>query len=241
MFSVSRWRRPVPLAVLTVLAVSLAACGGSSAPAAHGGSGGTHVTTTSTTASSSGQRPTTTSAPLVTTTTAPASQELSFSPFTATGGVAQGLQVTQQLSGRCTSPGVAGAASYRCTAEPLDVSYDPCFAAPGATGGPLLCVPDPTATDITRFAIGTLPQAPKAEPQKSVWAVRLGNGEICVHVLAAWAAGRGPYACPTPSTANQVADCHAPAKTAQGWTIECQAAQNDSSPFDTVQVVNVWT
>jgi hypothetical protein len=143
------------------------------------------------------------------------------------------------VSGHCTSPGVAGAASYRCTAEPLNVTYDPCFVAPLATKGPLLCVPDPTTTDITRVAVGTLPTAAKSAPQKSVWAVRLGNGEICVHVLAAWN-GRGPYACSTTSTANGVADCHTPTKTADGWTVVCQAAQDDSSPFTTFRVVNVW-
>jgi hypothetical protein len=109
-----------------------------------------------------------------------------------------------------------------------------------ATRGPLLCVPEPTVTDITRFAVGSLPPASKEVPQKSVWAVRLQNGQVCIHVNAAWAGGRGPYACPTPGAANAVADCHAPSRTAAGWIVECQATQSASSPFNAVQVLNVW-
>jgi hypothetical protein len=232
-------RRLVPLAVVTVLALALSACGGSSAPSAHDGTGTAHATTTSSTAAAQQSSTTTVAAPSATTTTAPASQELPFSPFTAQGGVAPGLQVIQQVSGHCTSPGVAGADSYRCTAEPGGASYDPCFAPPRATSGPLLCVPDPTVADITRFAVGALPQVSSAVPQTSVWAVRLQNGEVCVHVNAAWD-GRGPYACPTPGTASAVADCHTPTQTAHGWTVDCQATQSASSPFTTVGVVNVW-
>lgn len=228
---------PAVVTVLAVLAVALSGCGASGGPTAHAGAGAGHTTTTSTTAA---RGSTTTTAAPVTTTSAPGPQELSFSPFTASGAIAQGLQVTQQVSGHCTSPGVAGASSYRCKAEPGDVSYDPCFAPPLATSGPLLCVPDPTVTDVTRFVVGALAPASNAAPQKSVWAVRLQNGEICVHVVAAWAGGRGPYACPTPSAADAVADCHAPVRTAQGWSMECQATQSASSAFDPVLVVDVW-
>ena len=229
-------RRLLPPAACAVVAVALAACGGSDTPSPHqSGSGATQRTTTSTTASN-----TTTSASPATTTTSPSSPDLTFSPFTAQGGVAPGLQVTQQVAGHCTSPGVAGSASYRCTAEPGDVPYDPCFAPPSATTGPLLCVPDPTVTDIIRFSVGALPKASPTTPPTQVWAMRLTNGEVCVLVNAQWD-GRGPFACPTPSAADSVADCRTPTKTAQAWSTECQAKENASSPFDTTPVVIVWT
>jgi hypothetical protein len=230
-----RLRRLAALTSLTVVAVGLSACAKSSAPSPHqSGAAGAHKTSTSTTAGRSAS----TSAP-TTTTSLPASKEVTFYPFTAKGAIAPGLQVTQQVSGHCTSPGVAGAASYRCTAEPAHVSYDPCFAPPLATTGPLLCVPDPTVIDIIRFSVGALPKASTTASQTRVWAMRLQNGEVCVLVNAAWN-GRGPFACPTPSTAGSVADCHTPDKTAHGWSTECQAKENATSPFDTVRIVNVW-
>jgi hypothetical protein len=238
-------RRLAPLAVTACAAVALAACGGSGLPSAHeSGAGATHRTSTSTTAggSSTSIPSTSTSATTTTatTTTAPGSQDMIFSPFTAQGGLAPGLQVTQQVSGHCTSPGVAGATSYRCRAEPGDVSYDPCFAPPSAATGPLLCVPEPTATDVIRFSVGTLPTASTTVPPTRIWAMRLQNGEVCVLVNAQWD-GRGPFACPATGATAAVADCRTPTKTVQGWSTECQAKQNASSPFSAMPVVNVWT
>ena len=237
-----RLRCLAALAVSTVVAVGLSACGNSGAHTAHqSGAGGAHGTSTSTTAGrSTSASSTTTTAPAPTTTTSlPASKEVTFYPFTAKGALAAGLQATQQVSGHCTSPGVAGAASYRCTAEPAHVTYDPCFAPPLATTGPLLCVPNPTDMDVIRFSVGALPTASTTASQTHVWAMRLQNGEVCVLVKAAWN-GRGPFACPTPGTAAAVADCHTPAKTGHGWSTECQAKENATSPFDTFRIVNVW-
>jgi hypothetical protein len=235
-FMNSPLRRLAPLAASVLVAVALAACGSSSAPSPQqGGSTATQRTTTSTTAGAA-----TTSASSTTTTTAPASQEITFSPFTAQGGIASGLQVTQQVSGHCTSPGVAGSTSYRCIGEPGDVPYDPCFAPPAANKGTLLCVPDPTITEVIGFSGGELPNPSTAVPPTRVWAMRLQSGEVCVLVNAPWD-GRGPFACPTPSAANSVADCRAPTKSAQGWSTECQAKENASSSFNTTPVVNVWT
>jgi hypothetical protein len=231
----SRLRRLAPLAAAALVAVALAACGSSGTPSPHqSGAGATHRTTTSTTAGRS-----TTSVSSTTTTTAPASQVMTFSPFTAQGTLAQGLEVIQQVSGHCTSPGVAGSISYRCIAQPGDVPYDPCFAPPLASEGSLVCVPDPAVTEVTRFS-AAVPKASTSPPQKPVWAMRLQNGEVCVLVKAQWD-GRGPFACPTPSAAGSVADCRTPTKSAQGWSAECQAKENDSSPFNTVPVLNVWT
>jgi len=229
-------RRLVPPAAVTFVAVALAACGSSGTPSPHGsGAAAPHRATTSTVETHG-----TTSASSTTATTAPASTDMTFSPFTAQGGLAQGLQVTQQVTGHCTSPGVAGSVSYRCIAEPGDVPYDPCFAPPVGGLGALVCVPDPTDLDVIRFSTGALPTGSTTVPPERVWAMRLQNGEVCVLVNAQWD-GRGPFACPTPSAAGSVADCRTPTKGAQGWTTECQAKENASSPFATVPVVNVWT
>jgi hypothetical protein len=234
-------RRLALLAATALAAVALAACGSSGTPSPHeSGAGATDQTSTSSTAGGSTTSFPSTSTTTVTTTTAPASQDMTFSPFTAQGGVAPGLQVTQQVSGHCTSPGVAGSASYRCIAEPGDMPYDPCFAPPAVSGASLLCVPDPAVVDVIRFSAGALPHASISVPQTRVWGMRLQNGEVCVLVNAQWD-GRGPFACPTPSAAASVADCRAPTQTGQGWSTECQAKENASSPFIVVPVVNVWT
>jgi hypothetical protein len=230
-------RRLASLAATAFVAVALAACGSSGTPSAHqSGAGATHRTSTTTTAGGS----TTQSSLSSTTTTTASPDDVTFSPFTAQGGVAPGLQVTQRVSGHCTSPGVAGSASYRCMAEPGAVPYDPCFAPPVGSGGSLLCVPDPAVMDVIGFSAGALPKASTSVPQTRVWAMRLNNGEVCVLVNAQWD-GRGPFACPTPSAAASVADCRAPTQTAQVWSTECQAEENASSPFTVMAVVNVWT
>jgi hypothetical protein len=240
----SALRRLAPLAITALaLALALAACGSSGTPSAHdSGTDATHRTSTSGTGGASTTSIPSTSTTLATTTTAPASaaQDITFSPFTAQGGIAPGLQVTQEVSGHCTSPGVAGSASYRCIAEPGNVPYDPCFAPPAAPRGSLLCVPDPAVIDVIRFSPGTLPRASTSVPKARVWAMRLQNGEVCVLVEAQWD-GRGPFACPTPSATASVADCRAPTQKALGWSTECQAKENPSSPFTVMPVVNVWT
>ena len=231
-------RRLLPLAAVTLAAVALAACGSSGTPSPHGsGAAGPHRTTTST---AQARSTTSASSAITTTTTTPASTDLTFYPFTAQGSLAQGLQVTQQVTGRCSSPGVAGSLSYRCTAEPGDVAYDPCFAPPVAGEGALVCVPDPTDIDVIRFSAAALPKTSATAPAERVWAMRLHTGEVCILVNAHWD-GRGPFACPTPSATGSVADCRTPTKTAHGWSTECQAKENASSPFTTVPVVNVWT
>jgi hypothetical protein len=103
----------------------------------------------------------------------------------------------------------------------------------------LICVPDPAVIDVIRFSPGTLPRASTSVPKARVWAMRLQNGEVCVLVEAQWD-GRGPFACPTPSATASVADCRAPTQKAHGWSTECQAKENASSPFTVMPVVNVW-
>lgn len=228
-------RRLAPLAAAAVVAVALAACGSSGSPSANQGSA--HAGSASTT-TSTGHGTTTTVAGATSTTAPPRDQ--AFSPFTADGNVAQGLQVTQQVSGTCSGPGVAGSSSYRCTAEPGNAHYDPCFAAPSATTGALLCVPDPLDTDLIRFSTGKLPALSPSVPATAVWAMRLENGDVCVRVNAQWH-GLGPFACPALTASGSVADCRAPTKSGQQWSTQCQTKEAASSPFTAIRVVNVWT
>jgi hypothetical protein len=227
-------RRLAPLAAAALAAVALSACGAGTPSPRQSGSAATHRTTTTTSSPA-----TTTSSP-ATTTTAPVAQEVTFSPFTAQGSLAPGLQVAQQVSGHCTNPGVAGSASYHCVAEPGDIPYDPCFAPPGDGGGGLLCVPGPTVTEVIRFSSSALPDASTTVPAHRVWAMRLQNGQVCVLIDAQWN-GRGPFACPTPALTGSMADCRTPTKTAEGWSTSCQAKEAATSPFGTTPVVNVWT
>lgn len=207
-----------------MLVVALAACGSSSPPAAnHTGQGvGADTSRSATTA-----------------TTAPLPQESSFSPYTPQGAVSQGLHVVQKVSGQCTSPGVAGTTSYRCTAQPGAMTYDPCFAAPGTSTGALLCVPYPTDADVTAFNVKTLPAPSSQAAPSRIWAMQLQNGEVCVLVRATWH-GSGPFACVTPSATSSVADCHTPEHTAHGWIAACQVAQDANSAFTNQPVASVW-
>ncbi|HXZ62626.1 MAG TPA: hypothetical protein VEG62_07785, partial [Acidimicrobiales bacterium] len=179
----------VVIVPVVLAALGLAACSSTSTPAPRG------AATSSTTA-----RPTTTT----TRTTSPSStstttgtQEVAYDPYTAQGTANPTLQVTQTVSGTCVGAGVAGATSYRCFAQPDNEVYDPCFAPPHATQGPLLCVPAPNVTDVVQFDVGALPAPPSGAPASRVWAMQLANGQVCVLVDAAWS-GLGPFACPTP-------------------------------------------
>ena len=165
---------------------------------------------------------------------------MAYDPYTAQGTANPTLQVTQTVSGTCVGAGVAGATSYRCFAQPDNEVYDPCFAPPHATQGPLLCVPAPNVTDVVQFDVGALPAPPSGAPASRVWAMQLANGQVCVLVDAAWS-GLGPFACPTPAPADSQADCHAPIHGTGGWTAPCQAAETSSSPFTTLGVVTVWS
>ncbi len=225
-----RFKGVAELAFVLVAGVGLAAC--SSTPTPPGGAGssttGVHRTTTSTS-----------SAPGSASTTAPGTQEVSYDPYTAQGSADPSLHVTQKVTGTCVGSGVAGATSYRCFAQPGGAIYDPCFAPPHATAGPLLCVPAPNVTDVVEFDIGQLPSTAGA-PATRTWAMRLDNGQVCVLVDAAWS-GLGPFACPTPAVSSSEADCHPPVQGSGGWSAPCQAAETSSSPFSTVKVVTVWS
>ncbi len=164
-----------------------------------------------------------------------------FDPYSPGGTLLGTIIVTETVSGSCVTPGVAGTSSYRCFAQPGSSVYDPCFAPPRATTGPLVCVADPALPAATRVDVGTLPSEPASGPARQPWAMRLSNGQTCVFVAAAWD-GLGPFACRTPASSGaSVADCHQPTKARPRWVADCQATEAVSSPFRSMQVVTIWT
>jgi len=217
--------RPVPgrrgwCGLIALATVLLTACAGS--PSGTGATSSTTMTTTRTT------------------TTAAGTQEVRFAPYGAQGALLPTERVTLRVAGTCVAPGVAGTSSYRCFAQPHSTIYDPCFAPPRATSGPLECVADPSAPEAVEFDTGPLPAAPAGAPVTRPWAVQLPNGQICILVAAAWD-GLGPFACPTPGAVNSVADCHVPDQATPWWSTACQAQENTTSPYGAVRVVKVWT
>jgi hypothetical protein len=166
---------------------------------------------------------------------------VTFDPYSPQGTLRSTIIVTQNVSGSCVTPGVAGRSSYRCFAQPGSSVYDPCFAPPDATTGPLVCVADPAQPAATRFQVGVLPTEPTSGAVTEPWAMRLSNGQACILVAAAWD-GLGPFACPTPaSSGSSEADCHQPTKASPTWVADCQSAQEPSSPFHQVPVDTVWS
>ncbi len=170
------------------------------------------------------------------------SDEVVFTPYTPQGTVLATIDVTQTVTGTCVSPGVAGTSSYRCFAQPGSTVYDPCFAPPHATSGPLVCVADPAEPEAVSFQVGTLPTEPTSVPATQPWAMQLTNGQACIFVSAAWSAGLGPFACPSAARSSPSdADCHPPRKSGIGFEASCQTRETSSSAFRSVHVVKIWT
>jgi hypothetical protein len=174
-----------------------------------------------------------------TTTTVPGGQtrQITYQPFTATGAVDPSLRVSATFSAQtCVASGVAGNSSYRCFAG-NDI-YDPCFARPGATSGPLLCPSDPAGDTVVELTTSDLPAPLQGAPDTRPWAVQLADGQVCVLVNAAWG-GLGPLGCGS-TTPGPVADCHIPVTGSPFWTAACQDQTTDASPFTTNRVDTVW-
>jgi len=167
-----------------------------------------------------------------TSTTAAGTQEVGFDPYSAQRTILPSVQVAQKVSGTCVSPGVAGTTSYRCVAQPSSRIYDPCFAPPRATSGPLECFADPTSTDAVEFDIGALRAAPSGAPATRPWAMQLSDGQVC---------GLGPFACPIPAATSSLADCHVPEEAVPWWSASCQPQETATSPFTAVRVAKFWT
>lgn len=203
--------------------------------------------TTTTTAPPPTTTTTTTAAPAAgataQTATAEATQMLVYDPYTVTGALAATVVVTQQLAGKdCVSNGAAGQASYRCftTSQPVYI-YDPCYPAPGATTGPVVCPTAGPGPDVVEVSMGSLPPVTTAGPAQRLWAFELANGQICTLVAAAWG-GLGPFACAhTAAPPGPLADCHAPVEQAPTWSAACQTQATTAAPFATYPVEKAWT
>ena len=207
-------------------ALALTSCG--SSPSTRGVQGGRHNRHVLTSPSTAGGTATT--------------HEAVFSPYSSQGTVLATIAITQTVTGTCVSPGVAGTSSYRCFAQPGSTVYDPCFAPPHATSGPLVCVADPAQPEAVSFEVGPLPAEPTAGPITQPWAMQLSNGQVCIFVSAAWTTGLGPFACPTAArSSSSEADCHTPRQIGLRDEAACQAREASTSVFRPVQVVRVWT
>jgi hypothetical protein len=185
----------------------------------------------------------TTSGPTTTTSTTTAvgrsaTQEITYQPFTTTGGIDPNLRVTVRATGSCIRYGVTGRSQYRCFANPpAGGIYDPCFVGPLGATSPLVCPSDPVTPDVVAFsATATTGEAPMTSAHP--WAMQLSGGQVCLFVSAAWG-GLGPYTCQTQP--NPIwADCRSPQPSQPWWTTDCQAQQTDSSPFAATQVTKIW-
>ncbi|MHB1505056.1 MAG: hypothetical protein ACYCTL_13810 [Acidimicrobiales bacterium] len=166
---------------------------------------------------------------------------ISYRPFSTNGMIDASLhlQVIAEVGGTCQGAGVAGNSSYRCFAQPSGRIYDPCFARPNATSGPLLCPEDPANPQVVQFDLSSLPAGLEGAPEQRPWAVELSNGEVCVMINAAWG-GIGPFGCLS-TTPGLLADCHIPVQGTPWWTAACQLQETPNSPFKTYQVQVIWT
>ena len=170
------------------------------------------------------------------TTAPPGTHVITYDPFSAEGAIRQGLHVTKVVNGSCNSSGVAGNYSYRCLAG--STIYDPCFAHPSATSGPVVCPTNPSTPNLIQLNTGPLPTPATGLPGKRVWATQLADGQICTQINAAWG-GLGPFSC-QPSPSRPLADCHVPKQANPWWAAECQTQLNTNSPFSPYRVVTVW-
>jgi hypothetical protein len=158
---------------------------------------------------------------------------ISYSPYGQQGEVSPSVTVTQTVSGKCLSPGSAGASSYFCVAERSGVAEDPCFAKPKATSGPLLCAYNPLTSDVVRFDASSLPPRSHGAETRP-WAIQLSNGQPCKLVPE-----QGTFQCSL--TQGSSAYCNAPKEGSPWWTASCQDDQSSSGAFVRYRVTKVWT
>ena len=149
------------------------------------------------------------------------------------------LHVTSRGSGSCYrfGGGAAGRYYYRCGTD------QPCFAGPQGTATPLVCpfLGNPTTDQVILWTATSVDTSAPPATVKTPFAMKLSNGTVCVFVSAAWG-GLGPFDCQAAmANASAVpADCHEPVEGSPYWTVECQNAKTDSSPFSSATVLMVW-
>ncbi len=226
--------RPIVTALaMTLLAAGLAACGAT-------GSTSTATSTTLTTLTSTTSTSTTSTAPRP---SASRTQQITYQPFSA-HGIDPDLTVTAHDTGTCIRYGTQATPNryFRCfgaTTSRGSGIYDPCFAGPLGTAGPLVCPSAPTSSDVIEFAVTSVTSDQPSSMTRFPWAMQLATGQVCLKVNAAWG-GLGPYACQPPLTERTVADCHPPTTSQPTWTAQCQARQTVFSPFTPQALAKVW-
>lgn len=184
---------------------------------------------------------TTTTTTSTTTTTVPGREtsQITYDPFTAKGAIKPSLVISSsQTLTTCEADGVAGNGSFRCFSG--NGIYDPCFARPGATNGPLLCPSDPAGDQVVELTGLSLPAPAPGQGASNTrpWAFQLADGQVCVQVNAAWG-GLGPFGCGS-TPPGPLSDCHVPVTGSPFWTAACQDQETDASPFTTNQIETVW-
>lgn len=198
--------------------------------------GTTTSTTRHTETSTTGTSTPGTSTTSIPTTAVAGTQQITYQPFTATGTIDPGLQVTASVTGTCTTGETSR--TYRCFGATSGGIYDPCFPGPHGTTQPLVCPRNPTTRDIvevTATAVTSQPPVTTTGP----WAMQLSGGQVCLFVSAAWS-GLGPYDCQLNNSKAMPADCRQPQPSQPWWTAECQDQKTNARPFTTTRVSKVW-
>jgi hypothetical protein len=248
-----RWALGVLMTAVVTVAVT--ACGGSSGPSAAtvpraGGS----TTTTPTTVSAATTAPLTTDAAATTvapsttvatsttvgptTTAAPAQTAVeTYTPWTAAGTLASGIQVSSTVQGSCFTSSISVETSgvYRCMSG--NNLYDPCFTG-SADSGQLACAASPWAAVTVLDAAGSLPSggAPEALSPARPWAVQLANGAQCIVGDGANSTVGGvtlQYYCAGTAATGSVSE------TSQPWTVQ-YLPDSSSSVLTSVVVTTAW-
>jgi hypothetical protein len=220
------------------IAAALTACSSTHAGRSNVGTHNESSLTTTPTASTT--EPTTTASTSTSLAPSTGTREITYEPFTSDGALDPGLNVTTTLNAESCYEGVAGNTSFRCFVSGGG-AYDPCYARPGATSGPVVCPTLPTSSNVVEMNIASLPSPNQSSPEQRAWAFQLQGGKVCVLVAAAWG-DLGPFSCQPPfSTAGPPADCHEPQPANPWWSAACQEEQSESSAFVSQSVTTVWT
>lgn len=194
---------------------------------------------------SAGVTTTSPTAPTSTTTAGPRTQVITYDPFVG-NHLDPSLHVTATYTAASCYPyrvlSVAHA-YYRCFAQSPGGVYDPCFAGPRGTSGPLVCPGDPTTDRVVLLNVTSVttmqPTSTQTGGTGRPWAFQLSTGPTCEFVAAAWG-GLGPYGCNTYSSDTRPADCRQPTTSTLLWTTDCQDQMTNASPFTRVTVVKAW-
>jgi len=115
---------------------------------------------------------------------APATVQVSYSPFAPDGTLVAGLRASPAFGGTCDSGSfvVATESAFRCFVG--DTIRDPCFAdvvASTAERAVVVCVGAPWATDVVRLRLTSPPVGVgRVAPGGPPWALRLSSGRRCL-------------------------------------------------------------